>query len=223
MLGNILLDLVVVFFVFFGFYYGWRRGFLRIVLKTFSGLFSAVIAMSFFGDFGVVLKEKYFFSYVHEKISAALSDMTAGVDSASLAESVPSGLQNAASLVGIDLTAMAENAMQTGQNAIAEFAETSSHAISQFLGSAAAFLILFVASFFVMRVLSTPISGLVMKIPVLGHINRFLGLLFGALTTLIIAWLFAKLVGFLDDMMGISFFEVKDAWITGLFYKFSLL
>ena len=108
--GNLILDALLVIFLALGFWYGWQRGFLRIVLKTFAGLFSAVIAMTFFDDLGATLKEKYVFDFVKGKVSGSLAELGAGVDADTIVDKVPEGLQNAASIVGIDLAAMAENA-----------------------------------------------------------------------------------------------------------------
>ena len=221
-IGNIILDLVLVLLIAFGFYFGWKRGFLRIVLKTFAGLFSAVIAASFFGSLAAVLKEKYVYTFVHGKLTEALGDLTSGASAESIAEAIPSGLRDTAALVGIDLGAMAETATKEGQNAILTFVEDASHSVSQMIASAAAFILIFLGAFLVLRVLSTPINAIVMRIPVLGHINRFLGLLFGAATALILSWLFVLLVGFLDGALSLSFLEVNDSWIGGLFYRFSL-
>lgn len=220
--GNLILDALLVVFLALGFWYGWQRGFLRIVLKTFAGLFSAVIAMTFFDDLGATLKEKYVFDFVKGKVSGSLAELGAGVDADTIVDKVPDGLQNAASIVGIDLGAMAENAVQSGKDAVAEFAELASHSISQLIASVAAFAIIFLVSLLVLRVFANPISTLIMKIPVLGQINRFLGLVFGALTAIVIAWIAIKLVGFLDEATGLEFIEVGRAWIAGAFYRFSL-
>ena len=221
--ANWILDIIIVLCLAAGFYYGWKRGFLKIVLKTFAGLFSAIFALTLFDKLGSVLKEKYVFSFVHTKISEALAEISAGADAAAMAEAVPSGLQGVASLVGIDLNAAAESAIRSGQDALAEFATDASHSIAQFISSVAGFVILFVVAYFVLRVLSTPISAVVMKLPLLGHVNRLLGSFFGALAALILACLFVKLVGFLDVSLDLSFIEVEDAWAAGAFYRFSLL
>ena len=71
---NWILDLVIVLCLAAGFYYGWKRGFLKIVLKTFAGLFSAIFALTLFDKLGTVLKEKYVYSFVHTKISGDLRD-----------------------------------------------------------------------------------------------------------------------------------------------------
>ena len=75
---------------------------------------------------------------------------------------------------------------------------------------------------FVLRVLSIPLSAIIMKIPVIGTINRSLGLLFGALATLIIAWVVIQLIGFLDESIGLGFIEVKDCLFSGMFYRFHI-
>ena len=221
--GNWILDLVIVLCLAAGFYYGWKRGFLKIVLKTFAGLFSAIFALMLFDKLGSVLKEKYVFSFVHTKVSEALAGIGAGADAATMAEAVPSGLRGAASLVGIDLAAAAESAIQSGRDALAEFAIDASHSIAQFISSVAGFVILFVAAYIVLRVLSTPISAIVMKLPLLGHVNRALGSFFGALAALILTWIFVKLVGFIDVSLDLSFIEVEEAWAAGAFYRFTLL
>ncbi len=221
--GNWILDILIVLGLATGFYFGWKRGFLKIVLKTFAALFSAVFALTLFDKLGSFLKERYVYSFVHTKISEALVEIGAEADAAAMADSVPSGLQGVASLVGIDLTAAAEGAIRSGQDALAQFATDASHSIAQFISSVAGFVLLFVAAYFVLRVLSTPISAIVMKLPLLGHINRFLGSFFGALAALILAWLFVKIVGFLDVSLDLSFLEVEEAWAAGAFYRFSLL
>ena len=221
--GNWILDFLIFLCLTSGFYFGWKRGFLKVVLKTFSGLFSAIMALCFFEKLGLVLKDRYVFDIVHAKISDALAGLGVGADAASMADAVPKGMQSVAALVGIDLASVAEGAIASGQNALSEFATGASHSISQFISSVIAFFILFLGIFLVLRLLSTPISAIIMKLPILGHLNRFLGSVFGALTALIIAWLFVKLVGFLDVTFELSFIEVKDAWAAGPFYRFSLL
>ena len=220
---NWILDILLIAFLAWGFYYGWKRGFLRIVLKSFSSLFAAVIAMSLFDKLGAFLKEKFVYTFVHNKVMASISELGSGFAADDIVDAVPSGFQKAASLVGIDLTSMAENAVQTGEDALMSFGEAASHSIAQLISSAAGFVILFLVSFFVLRFLANPINAIVMHLPILGRLNKYLGLVFGAFTTLIFAWLFIKLLGFLDETFILDFIEVKDAWAAGAFYNYSIL
>ena len=222
MFGNIVLDLLLVILLAIGVYYGWHRGFLRIVMKTFAGLFSAVFAMSTFEQLAAVLKENYVFPFIRAKMDNALQGMDASQSAQTLTDAVPPALQNAAKTVGIDLYGIAENAVKSGQDAVTEFAESASHSVAQMLSSAVAFALLFLAAFFVLRVLSVPISAIVMRVPIIGQINRALGLLFGTLTALVLAFIFSKLMGFLDETLNIAFIEVKDAWISGFLYRYSI-
>ena len=222
MFGNVVLDLLLVILFAIGVYCGWHRGFLRIVLKTFAGLFAAVFAMTTFERLAVVLKDNYVFPFIRAKIDGAMQGLDASQGAEALTGAVPSALQNAAKTVGIDLYAIAENAVKSGHDAVTEFAENASQSVSQLLSSAVAFALLFLAAFFVLRVLSVPISAIVMRVPVIGQINRALGLLFGALTALLLAFIFSKLLGFLDETLNIAFIEVKDAWISGFLYRYSI-
>lgn len=221
MFGNIVLDLLLIVLLAIGVYIGWHRGFLRVVMKTFAGLFSAVFAMAMFERLAVILKDKYVYPFVHAKLDAAMQGIDSSYSAEKLADAVPEGLQNAAATVGIDLTGIANNAVQSGKDAVAEFVQNASVAVAQMVASAAAFVLLFLLAFFVLRVLSVPINAIVMRVPVLGQINRFLGLLFGAVTAVVLAFVFCKLMGFLDETLAIEFIEVKDAWLAGLLYRFS--
>ena len=222
LIGNILLDLVVLLALATGFYIGWRRGFISVVLKSFASLFSAVLAFNFFEKFASVLKEKYVYSFVSNGLHNALSNLTDGATAKGLTDAVPDTLTKIASVVGIDLEGMADKAIESGKNAVESFVEAASNSISQLLSSIAAFLLLFFMFLFVLRVLSIPLSAIIMKIPVIGTINRSLGLLFGALATLIIAWVVIQLIGFLDESIGLGFIEVKDCLFSGMFYRFHI-
>ena len=131
-------------------------------------------------------------------------------------------MQSAASLVGIDLLAMAEGAAASGQQAIANFAVSASGAIAQLLASIAAFVLLFAVLFFVIRILATPIDMLINKIPVVNTVNSALGLAFGLIATILLTWVGVQLVGFLDVTMKFGFIEVEKSWIAGLFYRVSI-
>lgn len=220
--GNILLDLIVVIGIASGLYIGWHRGFIAVVLKTFAGLFSAVLSLRFFEGLATVLKDKYVLSFVKEGLTEALSDVVTDESAEAMTAAMPKMMSRLASIVGIDLEEMAQKAVESGKNAVASFVETASNSIAQLLSSVAAFLLLFAAFFFVLRVLSIPLSKIIMKLPVIGTANRAIGLLFGALATLIITWIAVLLIGFLDDSIGLGFIEVKDCLISGIFYRFHI-
>ena len=220
--GNVVLDLLLLCVLVYGVYYGWRRGAFHILLKTFSGLFSALIPMLFFRSLGAVLKERYIYTFVSGKIEAAMQSLGLDADAATMAEAVPNSLKNAAGIFGIDLGAMAENAAAGTTDAVAEFTAKASDAISQMIASVAAYVMLFILSLIILKLLATPLNILLMKIPVVGHINRFAGLLFGALVALILSFLGVKLLGFLDETLSLAFIEVRDAWFSGALYRYSL-
>ena len=222
LIGNILLDLIVAFAIVSGFYIGWRRGFISVVLKNFAGLFSAVLSFRCFEGFAAVLKEKYVHAFVKDGLADALSGLTDGASAENMADAVPASLARIAGFVGIDLLEMAEKAAESGKNAIESFVTSASNSISQLLSSIVSFAILFALFLFVLRVLSVPLSAVIMKTPLIGSANRMLGLLFGAFATLILTWVAVQLIGFLDATIGLGFLEVKDCALSGMFYRFRI-
>ena len=220
--ANLILDIILVVALALLAIVGWKRGFIGGVLKTFAGLFSVMLSFWFFEAFALVLKEKYVLGFVKEKVTLALTELTAGYTPETMTDSVPEALRNAAAFVGIDLMAMAESAIAKGQDVLTQFAETASQAISQFLSSVVAFVLLFLIFYFVLRVLSGPLNALIMKLPVIGKVNQVLGSMFGLLAAILLCWIFVQLVGFLDVTMRLGFIEVPDAWIGGIFYRFHI-
>ncbi len=221
-MGNVILDVFLVALLAIGIWQGWRRGFVLIVLKTFSGLFSLVIAFLFFKDFSVGINEKYVFPFINGKIDEAVMNAAAnGAGTAEeLAGAIPSGLQAVASVVGIDLNTAAENAVDKGINAAEEFVRSASVSVSQFVSMVAAFAILAVLSRIFLRVFAVLLDELLVKIPVVNTVNSVLGLIFGLLTSLILAWIFVQLLAFLAETLDFSFLTMDQTMIAGIFYRF---
>ena len=221
-IANLFLDLLVLSAIALGLYIGWSQGFIRIVLKTFASLFAAVLAALFFGKLATVLKDKYVFSFVKGELTEAIGDTALGVTAEELTEAVPATFAKIASIVDLDIAGMAEKAVESGRNVVEGFVNAASNSIAQMLSSIVSFLMIFAASVFVLKVLSIPLSAVIMKIPVIGTANRTLGLLSGAFATLTLVWAFILVFGFLDESMGFGFIEVKECWISGLFYRFHI-
>ncbi len=218
-IANLILDLVVVAVVVIGLISGWRRGFIRIVLKTFAGLFSVIISLNFFEELGAVLKEKYVLPYISDKIAEAV-ESGAGGGAAQLVDSVPAEWQNVANLVGIDLNSMAQNAANSGQNAMQQFVSSASESVAQFVSMVAAFVLLAFVSYFVLRILAVVLSKIIGGIPVISTVNKVLGLIFGLIVSAMLCWIFVQLVGFLADSMNLTFLEMNSTLISKLLYNF---
>ena len=110
--GNILLDLIVAIAIASGLYIGWHRGFISVVLKTFAGLFSAVLSFRFFEELGAVLKEKYVLSFVKNGLTEALSGVVADGSAEAMIGAMPKAMTKMASIVGINLEEMAQKAVE---------------------------------------------------------------------------------------------------------------
>ncbi len=222
MIGNIILDLLILAFIAFNVISGWKKGFIRVVLKHFSALFALVIAASFFSSLAPTIKENYIGPYFEEQIEEAIASGTqgSGITADSLTESVPEIWQKIAETVGIDLTGLAENAIRSGRNQIQEFVRSVSNSVAQLVSSAAAFALLFFGSYLALRLLALPLSKIVNSLPIVHGINQVLGLVFGLIVSLLITWIFVKVAAFASAALNWNVIAVEDTVLARLFYSF---
>ena len=219
-LGNLILDLVLLVMLIAGFVSGWRRGLLAFVLKGGAGILSAIISMSFYRPVGDLLKGKYFLTPIRTTIDGAVLDLVGPTPTAEeLTASVPDNLKNVAGLFGVDLNEMASSAIAEGGNAVERFSSGAADMIAGFLGMAVAFLILFIGSYIILRVFSKPLSRVIMKIPLLGGVNRLFGLVVGGLLSILLVWVLVFAVALVDQAAGFAFLEVDESFIGGFFHK----
>ena len=96
--------------------------------------------------------------------------------------------------------------------------------LARFIIAAIAFLIAVVAAIIIIRIIGG-IFGLVNKIPVLGTINRVLGVIAGALIALIIVWLFMLFVSVCSsgDTSNGLMKMIADSPVLTYIYKHNLL
>ena len=218
--GNLIFDLALVLILLIALSSGWKKGFVGMVLKGGATLVSAIITFSFFRTLGAFIKERFLYSLVLSSVETAIGDLVGPVPTADeLVEAVPAGLQRAAGLFGVDLYGMASSAVESGGNAIESFTAGAAGAISGFLGSAIALLVLFIASYILLRFFSKPLSKIVMKIPLIGTINRVLGLALSLLVALLVSWILVQLVALLDLAVGFGFIEIETSWIAKLYHS----
>ena len=219
-LGNIILDLVLLLMLVIGLVSGWRRGLLAFVLKGGAGILSAILSVSFYRPVGELLKGKYFLAPIRSSIDGAVLDLVGPTPTPEeLTSSVPENLKNVAGLLGVDLNEMAGSAIAEGGNVVEKFSAGAADMIAGFLGLAVAFLLLFIGSYIVLRIFSKPLSKVIMKIPLLGGVNRLFGLIVGGLLSFLLVWVLVFAVALVDQAAGLAFLEVDETVLGGFFHR----
>ncbi len=217
--GNLIFDLALVLILVFGLSSGWKRGLVGMVLKGGATVLSALITFGFYRTLGAFVKDRFLYSSVHTAIDGAIRDLVGPFPTADeLVASVPENLRRAAGLFDVDLYGMASSAVEDGGNAIESFTAGAAGAISGFLGSAIAFITLFIASYILLRFFSKPLSKIVMKLPLIGTLNRVLGLVLALVIALFISWVLVQLVALLDSAAGFDFIEIEASWIARIYH-----
>ena len=218
--GNIILDIAVVLLLLYGIRSGWRRGLFGVILKSGAGILSTVLAVSFFRRFGEYLSENLLLSPIRERISNGVTSVVGDTPTAEeLVASLPRGLANVSGLFGVELDTIAADAVNGGERAVSKFIDGASSAVSGLLGMAIAFFAIFLGSYILIKLFSRPFSRLLMSVPVLGFVNRLLGLAVGLAISCLLSWILVQLVALVADLASLDFFSVETGWVSGMLYR----
>ncbi len=195
---NQIVDLLIIAILIIGSVIGAKKGFIKSVLKMGAGIISVIISYAFTSKLADFFNRKYIFTPVKEKIGAAvnqyITDINGGEISAEgLVNAIPESLRNILSLVGYNVDEVANNAFEAGNNTLEKFISSSSELVANILSTIFAFVILFLGTFVVLKILSVVLDAVIKKIPGVSQINSALGFLFGFLCTIINIWIFSGL------------------------------
>lgn len=226
---NLILDIVVVVALLIPIIQGFRNGLVKMILRFGKFLIAFVCSCLFCKSLGAWLREKWIYSFVHEKISGLVGqEVENGATIDTIAESLPEGLRKSLSTFGVDASEVAAGMSEAGEQALASFTDKISGYVANIASVVIAFAVLFIVGLILFLLVGKLLNAIVTRIPVIKTINTWLGGAMGALLGVVSAWGIAQLLvtilGFfaMVDYSGavvLSFFhEVNPiGWILGLF------
>ena len=206
---NQIVDLLIIDILIVGSVVGAKKGFIKAALKMGAGIISIIISYIFTSRLAEFFNKKYIFSPVEEKISVAISRYITDINgeeisAESLVNAIPESLRNILSLVGYNVNDVANNALLAGNNTLEKFISSSSELVANILSTIFAFVILFLGTFIVLRILAVVLDAVIKKIPGISQINSALGFLFGFLCTVVNIWTFSGLAISLIEAIRVS-------------------
>ena len=193
MINNIF-DFILAVIILVGTIVGARKGFFKSVLRTFAGIISVVIAWLGTKQLSVIIKDKFIYNAIEEKISNIIGsniENTSVIDSDALAKSVPDAFRLVAKIARFDINEVAQSAIDRGQNAISDFSAAISSNIANIISVMIAFVVILLLSNLALRLLASALDVIFKNVPILKQINTILGFAFGFVCSVISAWIFS--------------------------------
>ncbi len=192
---SFILDVVMIAIIAAGFVIGWNRGFVKSAMSLLSSLIALVLASVFTEPAALWLEEKYVYPFVSSKVELAISGMTGAgenaLDMSTLLQDAPESFVRLLNTFGIQLDALKADlasSMEAGGDLLKKtVVNYIASPASKVFSTAVAFLCLFLIFLLAMKLISL-LLGTVMKLPVLKTMNAALGLIFGGIAGILIAW-----------------------------------
>ncbi len=200
MIFAIIIDILLLGIIGFGIYYGVTKGFVNMAAKPFKTVFAIVIVYTCCSWFAALIVSPIIDGPISGYVSDTLiSSLPADVTSATAADELPTILKFVASMSGIDFA-------EEGMSGV-DYIELLSDRISAPIIGFISIIISAVALFFIGKLIFKLAMLLLDKFcnaGLLGKINKVLGVVFGALVFVLIAWSFAVI---LDLIFNLPVFE----------------
>ncbi len=205
---GIVIDIIILVICGFVIFNAWKNGLIKSVMGLVTGIVSFIAAYSFAPVFGDFIYEKYALKMISDGIAKTLESLSrtaAGTfDLSSMVEEMPDSLVQIINRYAVDsgkLSEMCGNITEGTSDTVASVAEYISAPIADTLSAAVAFIVIFIGVFVVLSLL-TFIVDLIFHLPVLNGTNKSLGLVFGVIEALIIAFLISNVAAAVITSLG---------------------
>lgn len=218
-----LADALLALILLLGIGLGWRRGFIRTVAKPVKLVSALILSFNLCTPVAERWLQPMLEAPIKERMSAYLTEKCAHLTAANAAEELPTLLKLAAGLFDIDITEVAEGA---GAALIDRLVTSLATPVAHVIAIVFAFVGVYIVSQLLLTVALWLLNA-IFRVGVLGVANRIVGLLFGALFAMLIAW---GAVALCEFALGLgasgapsAIEQVRGGVLYGFFDKYSPL
>lgn len=221
---NLFADIVILAILFFGTYFGYKKGFILTFFNFFSGLFSMIIASVFAHPVGDFLARTFIKPVLTGLYSNGISErLTACAEGSNPIEAISSYV-NRFGVSANDLQILWERSANSLEKFSSLLVNRIVSLVAETVGYSLSLVLIFILAFASFKVLVS-VLDLVAKLPILNISNHSLGLLLGFLHGCFVAFVFvAVLVVFEPLFQSLNFplfseFTLEKTYLTRLFLR----
>ena len=214
---SIALDIICAVIFLWAVIASWRKGFIKSILGLASVIAAFVVSKKYTPDFALWIDKNFMNGKVGELLDSFASS---NKDVSSMIESVTSLFESMKQIVPSSEFGMSGT---TAAESIKTAMDSFTAALSYSLSEIAAFILLFIATFIVCKIVIFFID-LIFKLPVLDTINKGFGFLFGIIKGLLFIFVVCLLVSFVMMMTSananplITAEIIEDTYVFRHFY-----
>ena len=189
-----------------------RRGFIKSVMNLGSHIAALFVAYAFTPKLAKFFNDNFFLEKISSGIRDTLKSLTENPSGegtynlSKLFSDLPEPFTEILDRYNVSLDSVSDqikNVTDATEDAVNSLSDSISFGVANVLSSVAAFLLLFVGSILILKLVTLILDSL-FKLPVLNSANKALGFLFGVVIALIIAFVFSilsvKLIGALNSI-----------------------
>ncbi len=213
---NIVLDVLVLAVLAVPLISGAVKGFVHTLLHLGKSLIAFVLACVFVKKLGAWIKAKWIYQLVRNNIAKLFAEGGASTEN-ELVAALPESIRNTLAAVGMDVDAMASDAVAQGEAIRESFIESVSQGVSGVLSFALAFAAIFLVSILGIMLLRPLLDWLVTHLPVVKTWNKVLGALLGLLLGVIFSWVCAQLIVGVSGL--VAYHDWTDTYLLSFFYQ----
>ncbi len=193
---DILFVLIAAIFIVVGI----RKGFIKSLIQS-AKLLLSIVAMYFLGSpMAQFLKDQFIFKgvydFVHNFVDGIYQQSTAGMNAEEILASFPPFMVN--DQVKADVNASIADAEQSGAALVESISNIVANPVSDVISNILGYVLTFVLALIVLSIAAWFLTKLADRITFIGKVNRILGGVWGALMGIIVLFMIASIVKFLD-------------------------
>ena len=189
---GIVIDIVLLAIAALIIFFCWKRGFIKSVIGFVCDAVAIVAAYALTPEFSGFLCERFFLGKVSGALDATVrsaAESEAGVDVGRFVTEIPGSLEGTLEKYNVSDEALKEfvsrDLSSTGEDAVRSVSEFIARPTSRLLSNAVAFILIFVASLIVLRLVSKLIL-IICKAPVIEKADKTAGVILGILNALLV-------------------------------------
>lgn len=217
MVGNIIVDIVIVIMLIIGFIWGWKSGFINTVAKPVKFVLTILIAFSLASWVGSAIVQPIVSEPVTVKLTEFLEEKCGEISAANANDQLPTLVKFAAALAGVNIDDIATEAGQ--HELVAKIIEAVSEPFLSVISTIIAYILLHIVVGIILTIIFAIINAMV-EGGFVGFINKLLGSLIMTTLAAMIVW---ALCGISDLILNLPILA-EQAWVQeftgGIIYTF---
>lgn len=210
-----IVDLILLIILSIGLIVGYKRGFIKSISVPVRRILAFVIAFGSAGAFGSLVISPFISEPITENIRAIIYENCPDIAASTALSELPLILRIAASLSGVDLSALSN-----GQDCVAETVISAlAGPIIGLISTVLSFIILLIVSLLVIKFLFFLLDSYSRE-GIIGAINKIAGSAVNLLLAVAVDWILVSVFAFIINSQLMSSVEWASSFYGGFIYRF---